>query len=549
MKTAAIYARFSTDLQNDRSIDDQLALCRSYAERNGCRVVATYTDRALSGSSLRNRPGIIDLLTAARDHAFETVIAESTSRLGRDQEDRAAIRKRLRFANIVIMTPADGIVTDLTDGIRAVIDSQYIDDLRHATRRALRGRINEGLSAGGRAYGYAAVPGEKGKRVIVESEAVIVRRIFAEFLADISPRAIAKRLNDDGIPSPRGGKWNASTINGNGRRGCGILRNGLYAGELVWNKVRMVKDPETSRRVSQSNPPNEWQTVSIPQLAIVDRESFVAAQARKAALRETPPSRQRRAKHILSGLLRCSCGAGMSVKGRDKSGRLRVRCSAYSESGSCPSPATFYLDIIEQTVLQALRKELQHPDVIKEFVRTYHAERKRLAGEGAAKQLQTERRLGELGREIDRLVDAIAKGHGDPAVLGPRSTALAAERQALEASLTASRPAKVIDLHPAALARYDYMIARLQASLAHCVDAGDADAAEALRDLVESATVYRAAHRPHGLEIVIAGRLNALLGDGVFPDGLRAVGGTAVAGTRYRLNPHPEPLRFRILAA
>src|SRR5205809_3227741 len=50
-----------------------------------------------------------------------------------------AIRKRLRFAGVTIMTPADGVVTDLTDGIRAVIDSQYLEDLKHATRRGMAG--------------------------------------------------------------------------------------------------------------------------------------------------------------------------------------------------------------------------------------------------------------------------------------------------------------------------------------------------------------------------------------------------------------------------
>src|ERR1700686_3516534 len=46
---AAIYARFSTDLQNERSIDDQVALCRAYSERNGLNIVAVFDDRAVSG--------------------------------------------------------------------------------------------------------------------------------------------------------------------------------------------------------------------------------------------------------------------------------------------------------------------------------------------------------------------------------------------------------------------------------------------------------------------------------------------------------------------
>jgi DNA invertase Pin-like site-specific DNA recombinase len=97
MKRAAIYARFSTDMQNERSIDDQIALCREYATRQGLTVVGTFEDRALSGASIHNRPGIESLLLAARNRQFETVLSESMSRIGRDQEDRAAIRKRLRL--------------------------------------------------------------------------------------------------------------------------------------------------------------------------------------------------------------------------------------------------------------------------------------------------------------------------------------------------------------------------------------------------------------------------------------------------------------------
>jgi hypothetical protein len=95
MKRAAIYARFSTDMQNERSIEDQVALC-DYAARQNLAVVATFEDRALSGASLRNRPGIQELLVRAKTRGFEAIIVESMSRVGRDQEDRAAIRKRLK---------------------------------------------------------------------------------------------------------------------------------------------------------------------------------------------------------------------------------------------------------------------------------------------------------------------------------------------------------------------------------------------------------------------------------------------------------------------
>ena len=92
-----------------------------------------------------------------------------------------------------------------------------------------------------------------GERRINAQEAAIVRRIFEDYAAGVSPRAIAKRLNAEGVPGPRR-KWGPSTIHGNRQRGTGILNNELYIGRLVWNRLRYVKDPETGKRVSRLNP-------------------------------------------------------------------------------------------------------------------------------------------------------------------------------------------------------------------------------------------------------------------------------------------------------
>jgi len=62
MKRTAIYARFSTELQQERSIEDQVELCRSYAARNELEVVAVYDDRARSGASIYGRDGLMRLL-------------------------------------------------------------------------------------------------------------------------------------------------------------------------------------------------------------------------------------------------------------------------------------------------------------------------------------------------------------------------------------------------------------------------------------------------------------------------------------------------------
>jgi site-specific DNA recombinase len=295
--------------------------------------------------------------------------------------------------------------------------------------------------------------------------------------------------------------------------------------------VRMVKDPDTGRRVSRPNPKEEWQSAEVSDLAIVPHGLFEQAQARKRERSLDLPHYHRRPRHMLSGLLRCgACGSGMSTNGKDKSGRIRIRCSAATESGSCPDPKTFYLDAVETAVLAGLRVELKNPKVLAEYVKTYHEERKRLSAEADVKRARLERRAGQLKREVDRLVDHLAKGIGDPHVIGPRSTELHYEREDILAELAKAPPAfEVISLHPAILKRYEEQLESLQSALTKGIRSGDPESTEAMRELVETVTVYRDPSEPGAVEIVVAGRLSALLGDRAYPNGVRRVCGLVVA--------------------
>ena len=80
----------------------------------------------------------------------------------------------------------------------------------------------------------------------------------------MSPKRIASNLNAEGVPSPSGGNWSQSTINGNRKRGTGILNNELYVGRLVWNRLHYVKDPDTGKRVSRLNPPSDKPPTELP---------------------------------------------------------------------------------------------------------------------------------------------------------------------------------------------------------------------------------------------------------------------------------------------
>lgn len=540
---AAIYARFSTELQNDRSIDDQIALCRAYAEREGLDIVSTHSDRARSGGSVAGRDGLLALMSDARDGRIQVVIVEALDRLSRDMEDLAGIHKRLTFQGVQIRAVHEGAVNTVLVGLRGLIGQLYREDNAHKIRRGQQGRATAGLFPGGLPYGYATVPGEPGKRQIVEEQARVVRRIITEYVGGLTPREIAHALNRDHIPSPTGGKWNASSINGSRERGIGILHNEIYAGRLVWNSVRMVRDPDTGRRLSRSNEDGSRTVTDVPELAIVSADLWARAQARSAERGGGQPWQNRKVRRPLSGLLRCgACGAGMSAMGADKSGRRRIRCSGHKERGDCPDPATYYLDTIEKAVLDQLTAEMRHPSLLAEYAREYHAERQRLAADTIARRAEIERRLSAIGKEADRITDWLIQGVGDVNRLDRRAKELMAEEQALTAQLSSVEEApNVIALHPQALAHFERQLHALSGALGRAIDLDIQEAAAAIRDLVETVTLRK--NEDGSISIEILGHLNGLLS---IPNTQKPVWGLVVAEERYNQSPHRLPIPWRI---
>lgn len=330
MTRVALYARYSSDQQREASIEDQLRLCRLHAEKQSWAVADSYHDRAVSGASLI-RPGIQALLADALRGRFEVVLAEALDRISRDQEDVAGVFKRMAFAGVKIITLSEGEISHLHVGLKGTMNALFLKDLADKTRRGLRGRVEAGKAGGGLCYGYNVVKrndaaGEpiRGERRINAREAEVVRRIFREFAAGRSPRAIALDLNREGEPGPFGNAWGDKTIRGHACRGNGVLNNELYIGRLVWNRQRFVKDPSTGRRVSRRNPEADWIRSEVPELRIIDDSLWQAVKARQAELAKvfeatTIGVRDDRAKrlnitrrhvYLLSGLLSCGCCRG-----------------------------------------------------------------------------------------------------------------------------------------------------------------------------------------------------------------------------------------------
>ena len=171
MKRAAIYSRYSTDLQSERSVEDQVALCETYAAREGLTVVARFDDRARSGGSIIGRDGLMRLMDDARDHKFDVLVIEALDRLSRDMEDLAGLHKRLTFLGIEIRAVHEGQINTMLVGLRGIIGQLYREDNAHKIRRGMAGLVRDGLSGGGLTYGYSTVAGDKGKRTIWQARA------------------------------------------------------------------------------------------------------------------------------------------------------------------------------------------------------------------------------------------------------------------------------------------------------------------------------------------------------------------------------------------
>ena len=265
----AIYARYSSDLQSATSAEDQVRVCQERAGREGWDVVDVYSDLAILGTSNR-RPGMSEMLSAAARGSFEIVLSEALDRIARNQADIATIYQQLEFADVRIETLSEGAVNELHIGLKGTMGALFLRELGQKIRRGQRGAAERGSMPGGLCYGYDVVreldaKGEpiKGKRTVNPEQAEVVRRIYREYAAGRSPKAIAKDLNRDGIPSARGGEWRASAIVGNRARMIGVLHNPIFAGRLVYNRVRMVRDPESRKRVSRPNKATDLQHIDM----------------------------------------------------------------------------------------------------------------------------------------------------------------------------------------------------------------------------------------------------------------------------------------------
>ena len=277
----------------------------------------------------------------------------------------------------------------------------------------------------------------------------------------------------------------------------------------------------------------------MPQLRIVDDHlwDLVKERQRDSRSRVTTKDdgirseRARRPRYLLSGLLRCgTCGGGFS-----KISQAHYGCSTARNKGTCDNLLTVRRDDLEAKVLDGLRHQLMHPELVRTFVDEFHREVNRQAAEGDMRRNRNERDLVKTERDIRRVIEAIKAGVPGAAVKDEMTT-LEARRLDLFSQLEGT-PRSVPRLHPNVAEVYRKKVANLGEALNE--ERTRAEAAEAIRELIEE---VRLVPKDGNLKIELYGELAALINlANEYPRSKgTGVQVTLVAGIGF------EPMTFRL---
>ena len=362
---AASYARFSTELQDKRSITDQQRKCREHAERDGTsiRPDLEFVDEATSGA--KPSQGFDAMMSAARGGRFKVLYVESLSRLARDSVlNQQTLRELARVHAVRIVSIDDGLDTrnanwELPAIIHGWQNEQYLTNLSHQVFRGQEGLVLDGLSVGDYCFGYKseAVPGAevgsngknrrpKTRYVICEPEARWVWKIFLWFVRERRTlRWIARELNCLGAPKDH----RATTTEWSHQLVAGLLKNRKYIGIWPWGERKNFRNENGAIR-QELRPATETEKWArhFPELRIIDDETFSKAQElleknaeahgkrrgkKQRFTGSTPESAKANPRHLLSGLIECGyCGRRFHVGG--KNGKY-LFCPGFHK-GVCP---------------------------------------------------------------------------------------------------------------------------------------------------------------------------------------------------------------------
>ena len=375
MKTAVLYARYSSDKQREASIDDQLRVCRDYCGREGIEVVGVYADYALSGKT-DQRPEFRRMIAAAPESDF--VVVYMFDRFSRDRYDSATYKKTLRDCGVRVVSASEKVEDTpeggLQEGLLELLGEYYVADLKRKVRRGMEGNALKAMDNGYRIFGYSTDP-ETRRYVVNEAEAEVVREVFARHIAGESVYAIAQSLAARGWTTSKG-----SPVDYNWA--WRVLHRRAYTGLYSWGGIEVEG--------------------GMP--VIVDSETFAKAQR---VPKRKPREGEEWASFPLSGKLVCGlCGEPMhGAGGTGKSGR-RYYYYVCKDRGECRRRVRRELveDALADAVLRVTADEERMRTVARRLVEAYSE------GDSSAELESVEARIAALEAERRNIEDAAMKG-------------------------------------------------------------------------------------------------------------------------------------------
>jgi site-specific DNA recombinase len=419
----AIYARVSTEAQEARgTIGSQLEALRKRIGDEGHDLIAEFVDDGLSGTRL-DRPGLDALRDAAETGQIEGAWCLSPDRLARVYAYQVIVLDELaRHGVKVFFADAPTIDDDpqarLLTQVQGVIAEYERAKIAERYRRGKLWRSRSGEVLAWRApYGYRRVARSADRPahlVVHEPEAVVVRRIFDDYVAGgHSIREITRRLNTDGVATPTGKPvWGTSTV---GR----LLTNEAYIGTVYWNKTESVPDPRPGRHNRQvRRDRSEW--IAIDCAPIVTDDAFTAAQHVSRDNTKWSPRHANPNEWLLRGLIRCgACGVGVNchrMRGRDGTVHRYYYCRnhdplrAGGEENRC-TERNIRSDALDTFVFEQVRQALLAPEQLAAGETAVTARRPVPDDELLAKELaRLDRKLNNADAERHRLADLYQAG-------------------------------------------------------------------------------------------------------------------------------------------
>ncbi|MBQ7536493.1 MAG: recombinase family protein, partial [Rickettsiales bacterium] len=254
MKTAVIYARYSSDSQTEQSIEGQLRVCQDYAKQNDILIVDAYIDRAMSGTN-DNRPAFQKMIHDSEKQKWTYVVVYKLDRFARNKYESVINKKRLQDNGVKLVSAMENI-TDSPEGrmmecFLEGMNQYFSEELTQKVRRGLNESWLKGNATGGpKVFGYDVI--DK-KYVINEKEAAVVQEIFTLFANGYTSKEIAQSLQEKGIRYQTGDFINHKKVLKllSKRKYTGkVERNGVVYENIfpqiisdeLWQKIEMIHE-------------------------------------------------------------------------------------------------------------------------------------------------------------------------------------------------------------------------------------------------------------------------------------------------------------------